>query len=472
MPQSIYQGSTYIGESILTVPPPTWRKAPVLNWLGGIWVQLNADIGPVDFALRNIAYDRVMIEIFDSQNYDHVGNYQVWLKTGAGAFIRRPDLDIPDNTSTGWITGLTANTTYSVLIKTNLLSGGQTPDSIKAFTTPANPTPFAVTNLRSTGQTNAFIDLVWTSPGGTSATSYRIYFGRRGEGPAGIVNVGAATSGRIAGLQENTAYWYFVRGVNASGLEGPNSNRLQWATGWGEIRRAGSDANIVWKPREWGSYRPDIEWAWERENGRLPKNPHLYQGYWPGNNWHGASNPSSNPAAGKQRRYWGAVVYTPSAIRDQLDAKHGAGVGDSIEISKLAFRRMYRHTNPGNVAAQDMKWHMTNANPFNSGQPPTYDSFNGQDMKAGEKINYYKLDKAWGTKLVRGKDGGTTVNGLVLHRSDDVTNGYGAAGYGRWSGHLLKDPNTSGSDRYSDLSLMMEGSWNVLVRAYRGPYQW
>jgi hypothetical protein len=468
MPQSIYQGQRYIGETVQTTPNsvPAWRKAPVWNWVGGIWVQLNADIGPVDFALRNLAFDRVMIEIFDSQNFDHVGPYEVTLNG-----VRRTDLDLPDNTSTKWITGLTANTTYTVKIRTALISGGYTPDSVQTFTTPDNPTPATVIDLTSPSRTNAWTDLSWSHPGG-SAVSYRVYYGRAGEGPTGIIDVGFSTFYRVVGLQENTAYWYFVRGVNASGLEGANSNQIQWATGWGEIRRQGSDENIIWKPREWGSYRPDIQWRWAREYGILDRNPHLYQGYWPGNNWHGASNPSANLEAGRTRRYTGCVVYTASTIRDALNAKHGAGVGDGIVISKIAFRRVYRNTNPGNVAAQDMVWHLTSTNPFNSGQPPIYGKFSGKAMKAGEKIDYYPLASSWGTKLIRGYDGGTAVNGIALHRSDDVTNGYGAAGYGRWSGHLLKDPDTSGDWRYSDLRLMMEGSWNVLARAYRGPYQW
>lgn len=474
MPQSIYQGSTYIGETIQTTPNtvPAWRKAPVWNRVGGIWVQLNADIGPVDFAVMDLFHDRAKIEIFDSQNFDHVGNYEVYLKTGAGSFVRRSDLDIPDNVSTGWITGLSASTSYTVRIKTGLISGGQTPDSDRTFTTPANPVPHPVTDLRSPAQTNSWIDLAWSHPSGSSAVSYLVFYGRAGEGPSGIVNVGVSVNYRVTGLQEDTRYWYFVRGINSSGLEGPDSNVLQWATGWGEIRRQGSDSNIIWKPREWGSFRPDIQWRWARENGILPKNPHLYQGYWPGNNWHGASNPSANLEAGRTRRYWGAVVYTSSTIQDALNAKHGAGVGDEIVISKLSFRRVYRHTNPGNVDAQNMIWHMTNTNPFDSGQPPTYGNFDGKAMRAGEKVDYYPLASSWGTKLIRGYDGGTKVNGIVLHRSDNVTNGYGAAGYGRWSGHLLKDPDTSGDWRYSDLSLMMEGSWNVLVRPYRGPYQW
>jgi len=445
----------------------------VWNWIGGKWIQLNAPIGPVDFTLEEIAYDRFMIKIYDSQNYDHVGVYRVWLKTGAGgSFVRRADLDIPDDVPTGWITGLTATTYYEVKVVCDLLSGGVTPDSIQNVTTPANPIPHSVVDLWSPAQTNAWTDLAWTNPAGSSATSYRVYWGRNGEGAAGVVNTGMTTSYRVTGLQENTAYWYLVRGINASGLEAADSNHLHWATGWGEIRRVGGDEDIMWKPREWGSFRPDIEWKWARESGVLPKNPHLYQGYWPGDNWHGASNPSANLQAGRERRYWGTVVYTDEDIRAQLDAKHGAGVGDNIEITKIAFRRMYRHVNPGYVKAQDMVWHMTNANPFNSGQPPTYGSYESKAMGQGEKYDYYPLKTSWGTKLVRGYDGGTKVNGLVLHRSDDVTNGYGAAGYGRWSGHMLKDPDRSDSWRHSDLTLMMEGSWNVLARAYRGPYQW
>ena len=177
MPQSIYQGSTYIGEKILTVPPATWRKAPVWNWVdGGLWIQLNADIGPVDFAVRNIGHDRAMIEIHNSQTYDHVGGYEVWLKTGAGAFVRRPDLDIPDMPTpvpgqvviqivpTQWITGLTAATNYTVRIRTGLVSGGYTPDRDVPFTTSSNPVPKTVVDLTSPARTNIWTDLRWTSP--------------------------------------------------------------------------------------------------------------------------------------------------------------------------------------------------------------------------------------------------------------------------------------------------------------------
>jgi hypothetical protein len=468
MPQSIYQGLTYIGETIQGYTPP-WQKVPVWNWVEGNWVQLNADIGKVDYALRNLSFDRVMLDIFDHRNFDYLD----YTLTVTGPGLPGTPVVLADNTDTTWITGLTANSTYTVNLVANLLSGGTTLDSIQTFKTPANPAPLAVTNLSSPARTNSWIDLAWTNPSGSTAVRYRVYYGREGQGATSIIEVAPGVfNARVVGLQEDVRYWYIVRGVNSTGLEGPSSNQLRWATGHNEIRRQGSDSSIVWEPREWGSYRPDIQWRWARESGILPKNPHLYQGYWPGNNWHGASNPAQNIEAGNTRRYWGVVRYLNSEIKEQLNAKHGAGVGDSITISKMAFRALYRHTNPGNIAAQDMVWHMTNSNPFNSGQPPVYEKFDGKAMRAGEKIEYYGLRAGWGTKLIRGYDDGTAVNGLVLHRKDNETNGYGAAGYGRWSGHLLNDPDTSGSWRKSNLKLMMEGSWDVVVRAYVGPSQW
>lgn len=465
MPQSIYQGLTYIGETIQNSQPP-WRKAPVWNWVEGNWIQLNADIGPVDFTLRNLSSDRVLLDIWDHEYFDYLD----YTMTVVGGALPGTPITLPDDTDTEWITGLQPNTTYTVTLVANLVSGGVTPDSVQTITTPANPTPLPVIDLTSPARTNSWIDLAWTSPSGSSATSYRVYYGKDGGGILGTVDV-AGTTARVVGLKEDTKYWYYVRGVNTS-KEGPPSNQLQWATGHGEILRKGEDSSIVWKPREWGSFRPDIEWRWAREGYILPKNPHLYQGYWPGNNWHGPSNPSVNKAAGDSRRYWGCVVYNNDVIQNALDRKHGSGVGKAIKISKLAFRRVYRHTNPGYVEAQDMVWHLTKTNPFNSAKPPVYRRFEGRAMKSGQKIDKYPLPAFWGTRLIRGVDEGTVVNGLVLYRGDDQTNGYGAAGYGRWSGHLLKDPDTSGSWRYSDLSLMMVGSWNLLVRAYQGPYKW
>jgi hypothetical protein len=471
MPQSIYQGPLYIGETIqnLTTLEPTWAKSPVWNWVEGNWVQLNSNPG-LDFALRNLSYDRVLLEIFDHKNFDYLD----YTLTVTGPGVSGTPVSLPDDTQTTWITGLTANSTYTVLLVANLISGG-TITSVQTITTPENATPGAVTNLSSPARTNSWIDLVWTDPsGGSSAIEYRVYYGKENGPVIGIVNgePGQGWSARVVGLQEDSKYWYYVRGANSNGKEGPPSNQIRWTTGHGEIRRQGSDSNILWAPREWGSYRNDIQWRWAREGYIKARNPHIYQGYWPGNNWHGPSNPAQNVAAGDTRRYWGATVYKKSVIQDALDAKHGMGVGEAMTISKMAFRRLYRHTNPGYVAAQDMVWHLTETNPFNSAKPPVYRRYEGTAMKAGQKITGYTLPPSWGTYLIKGLDGGTVVNGLVLYRKDNQTNGYGAAGYGRWSGHLLKDPDTTGSWRYSDLSLMMEGSWSLVVRTYVGPVPW
>ena len=444
-----------------------WPKIPVWNWVEGGWVQLNAAIDQVDYSISNIEYDRAFLTIFDHRNFDYL-DFELTI-TGPG--VSGTPIGLADDTRTFWITGLTAGSTYTVNLKVNLLYGGQSNDSIQTFTTPANPTPLAVIDLSSPARTNRWIDLKWTSPSGTTATSYKVYQGYYG-GQTKHVKTVAGTSTRLTNLVDDRKYRYFVRGVNASGKEGPWSNELRWATGHGEIKRQGSDNSLLWTPVEQGSYRQDIQWRWAQPNGILPRNPHLYQGYWPGTNWVGAANPAQNPAAGRTRRYWGTIRYDNDAMIRAINRKHGAQVGENITISGLKFKKLYRHRKPGIVSPLRMNWHLTQANPFDSGQPPTYGSHWGANMGAGTAITGYGLPASWGTNLLRGKRNGTKVNGLVLHRSDDQTNNYGAAGYGAWSGHNLRDPLYSGDWRRSDLRLVMKGSWSVVIRAYKGPYKW
>lgn len=450
-----------------------WPKIPVKNWVDGHWVQLNADIGPVDFSISNVAYDRALLTIYDHLNFDLL-DYELVISGGLSATI-----GLADDTEKFWITGLAANTQYTATLRGRLRYGSETPgaeddwtpSASETFTTPTNPTPLAVNDLTSPARTNRWIDLKWTAPAGTTATSYKVYQGYYG-GSTRHVKTVAGTTTRISNLVDDRKYRYFVRGVNASGQEGPWSNELKWATGHGEIKRQGSDSFIV-GPQEWGSYRPDIQWRWARPDGIRSRNPHIYQGYWPGNNWWGAANPSQNLEAGRTRRYWGTITYDDDRARRSLDRKHGANVGKNINVSKLRIKKLYRHRTPGIVSAVNMIWHHTRANPFDSGQPPIYGSYDGRNMQAGTFITGYPLPAKWGKFLVRGEnDKGTKVNGLLLHRADNQTNGYGAAGYGAWSGHRLNDPYYSGDWRESDLRLVMEGSWSFTVQAYKGPYRW
>jgi hypothetical protein len=474
MPQSIYQRDTYIGETISEYDSG-WPKAPVWNWVEGLWIQLNADIDVVDYSISHFQYDtgptpgyRALLTIFDHLNFDYLD----YTLTVTGPGVSGTPITLADNTQTTWLKGLAANSTYTVNLVANLLSGGQTPDSIQTFTTPENPQPLAVIDLRWTARTNSWIDLDWSNPSGTSAVKYEVYRGIKGKSAQRVKTV-TGTSTRVTGLSEDTYYWYYVRGVNNTGLQGPASNHVRVATGHGEIRRRGDDPNILWWPYENGSYRNDIQWRWSRPWGIEPRNPHVYQGYWPGNNWYGGSDPRSNLYAGDTRRYWGVITYSSSAIRSALDRKHGAGVGSRISIKSMKFVKIYRHRNTGYYDPVDMWWHLTNSNPFNWGRPPVYASWEGDNMKAGEYRTNYALPASWGTHLVRGKiNGGTTVNGLVLYRSDDRNNSYGAGGYSSYSGHNLRDPSYSGEWRKSDLRLRMSGDWNFVVRSYKGPFSW
>lgn len=443
-------------------------KIPVWNWVNNGWVQLNAAIDRVDYAISDISYDRALLTIFDHGNYDYL-DYELVI---TGGVLSGDPIGLADDSEQFWITGLEADTTYTVNLKVNLLYGGQSNDSIQTFTTPVNPTPLAVIDLSSPSRTNRWIDLAWTNPVGTTATSYNVYQGYQGGSTRLVKNV-TGTSTRVVNLVEDRKYRYFVRGVNADGKEGPQSNELRWATGHGEIKRQGSDSSMTFSPLEWGSFRPDIRWRWAREDGIRARNPHIYQGYWPGNNWWGPSNPTQNIAAGNTRRYWGTITYDDDYMRRKIDRQHGRNVGNNINISSLKIRKIYRHRTPGIYTAVNMIWHTTWANPFDSGQPPLYGKHDGKNMRAGTYVTMYGLPAKWGKFLIRGKNStGTRVNGLVLHRADNQTNGYGAAGYGAWSGHRLNDPYYSGAWRESDLRLVMSGSWSFTVRAYKGPYRW
>jgi len=469
MPQSIFEKKTYIGETIGSYTGGDWPKAPVWNWVEGGWIQLNAAIDKVDYSISHIEYNRALLTIFDHGNYDYL-DFEL-LVTGPG--VPGTPITLADDTQTFWIKGLTQNSTYTVNLKVNLFYGGQSNDSIQTFTTPLDPTPKAVTTLSSPARTNSWIDLAWTHPAGSSAVTYKVYQGYSG-GSTQYVKTVTGTSTRIANLREDRKYRYFVRGVNSNNKEGPWSNELRWATGHGEIRRRGTDNNILFFPSEWGSFRNDIQWRWStRYSGIVPRNPHVYQGYWPGNNWRGPSNPAQNPAAGNTRRYWGTITYSSSGIRGGLDRKHGSGVGSNISISSLKIKKIYRHRTPGIYSAVSMNWHLTNSNPFSTSvSPPVYGSYWGWSMSAGTYRLGYPLPASWGTALVRGRSGSTNINGLVLYRGDNQTNGYGAAGYGAWSGHRLRDPYYSGSWRESDLTLVLQGSWNFVIRSYKGPYRW
>lgn len=445
-----------------------WPKVPVWNWVENGWIQLNAAIDAVDYSISHIEFDRALLTIHDHGNFDYL-DFELTI-TGPG--VSGTPISLADDTRNFWITGLRSNSTYTVNLVVNLLYGGQSNDNEQTFTTPTNPTPKAVTDLSSPARTNKWIDLVWSNPPGTSATQYKVYQGYYG-GQTKYVKTVVGTSTRIANLREDRKYRYFVRGVTPNGKEGPLSNELKWATGHNEIRRQGTDNNLLFAPQEWGSYRQDIQWRWARPWGVEARNPHIYQGYWPGNNWRGASNPTQNIAAGNTRRYHGVITYNDDQMRRALDRKHGAGVGDAISINSLRIVRVYRHRTPGHVAPQSMNWHLTRSNPFSSSAvPPIYGNHWGWKMGAGTYRTAYPLPAAWGKALIRGKSGSTNVNGLALFRGDNSTNGYGAAGYGAWSGHRLLDPNYSGSWRYSDFRLLMKGSWNVVVRAYKGPYRW
>jgi hypothetical protein len=115
------------------------------------------------------------------------------------------------------ITGLTNDTPYYFIV-TATNSGGEGTASAQATATPTAavlPIPGAPTGLVATGG-NGQVGLTWNSVAG--AASYNIHYGTTSGGPYGlsVVNI-AGTSTNVTGLTNNTAYYFVVTAVNASG---------------------------------------------------------------------------------------------------------------------------------------------------------------------------------------------------------------------------------------------------------------
>jgi Fibronectin type III domain len=484
MPKSVYEkrapahlpqkpgvpaGWAYIGSTVNNrVNLNQWVKAEVWNRVGVSWWLLNADIITVDYLLTGLVYHSVTVDVTDETNPDF-GKF--WLTvtnlTSGGTVVDNPNL--PDDMNTYVVGGLLPDTTYQVNLRTFLNSDQDwTQNSIQIFTTPANPIPLAPTSLRATWATNSFIDLAWDVPTGSTAVTYNVYVGHSGGGQwlyrSGVQGLGI----RVTGLGEDSRYYYNVRGVNATGLEGPASNTLKWATGHERRVRDGGFVREGIKVSEFGSWRPDIGWNdWHYWSRKVPQDS-VFQGFWTNDN----------------RRYHGCVTYDAHDFRVRMDQKYGLGVWHNLNVTRAEIARVYRMREPGNINPQYMLWWLTNVNIFDSsGAPPRYvghrnnrnddDALAGHDsMKAGTAIDNLRIPRGYANAIILGNWHGTQVNGICLHRDDGENNGYGTAGYGEWCGHGQIDRHINEAHRYSDWTIYVSASWSFETVSYQGPYQW
>ena len=463
MPRTIWQQneSTYVGDRIFQgwsggVYP---EYLPVWDHEDNNWIRLNSDVNQVDYTVRDVTHEQATV-VWQS-DYDFQVIRIVWRET-ASSTERVEKVD--PKAGRHVLTNLKDSTEYTVMVSADL-PWGVTQTNRQTFRTSHNPIPGPVTGFRYTARTNTSITLTWAAA--ANAQRYSVY---RGLATGGMQRV-ATVSGRSVtlSLKQNTKYRFSVRAVNDSGFLGPYSATIKSATGRAEKRRKGSVSRISFEPKRWGSWRSDIKWNWWPTWPVRGPNTAIYQGYWEYRN----------------KRYWGVIEYDTAAIRRELDRKYGAGVGDNFRVTQASLRRVYRERMPGNIAPQELVWHLTNTKVRATGnQPSVYGKHvndrNSKDslkahraLGAGKGIDFLRLPRKFGQAIVRGKDGNTKVTGIVLHRNDNAWNGYGYAGYAKISGHNESDYHLGGGGgRKSNLSLVVEGNWDFVVQGYQAPYDW
>lgn len=164
----------------------------------------------------------------------NITGYQVYLKTGNGAYSHIGDA----NTNNVTINGLTAGTTYTVKIRAYRTTNGATTygnySSEAKFTTTGNnqdnTAVGTVTNLTVTGTANTTASIKWTAV--SNVTGYQVYLK---EGNNSYSNIGNTTNANanINGLKAGTAYTVKVRAYRtANGITkyGNYSNEVKFTT--------------------------------------------------------------------------------------------------------------------------------------------------------------------------------------------------------------------------------------------------
>ncbi|MDJ1505690.1 fibronectin type III domain-containing protein [Xanthocytophaga agilis] len=144
--------------------------------------------------------------------------------------IFRNGTSIGTSTTTSFsVTGLTANTTYSMTVKAkdaaNNVSAASTALSVKTATASDTQLPSTPTNLASPSKTQTSVNLTWTaSTDNVGVTGYNIY---RGTTLAGSSTTNSFT---VTGLTANTAYSFTVRAKDAAGNLSAASSALSVTT--------------------------------------------------------------------------------------------------------------------------------------------------------------------------------------------------------------------------------------------------
>ncbi len=161
---------------------------------------------------------QVTLEWTDPGN-STITRYQVQQKSGTDAYGEWGDIEGSTAATTSHIlTGLDNNTTYTFRIRA-VNAGGVGAASVEAAATPI-AIPAAPTGLVATAG-DAQVTLDWTDPGDSSITGYQVQqksgSDDYGEWSAIANSTATTTSHTVTGLDNDTAYTFRIRAVNAAG---------------------------------------------------------------------------------------------------------------------------------------------------------------------------------------------------------------------------------------------------------------
>ena len=462
MPRTIWQKNEtqYIGDQIWTFKQGSPSLAPVWDHERNDWVRLNAIVDTVDYILRDVLHDRVTVDW--TFHWDYQQMRITLTRNGQDVAVYQP----PANPTQFRLTGLDSETTYEINVQA-ILPWGITQPYRQTFRTGKDPIPAQVMGLRYTARTNSSISLSWSAVPGTAY--YAIYRATPGRAFERVARSYGSTTATVKGLMRDTKYRFIVRAVNYDGRAGPASGELRSATGHDAVVKKGRTNRIVLPPKRWGSWRSDIKWLWWATYPGTQHNRSIYQGYW----------------AYTSKRYWGLIEYDDAQLRRIINNKFGSGVADNFNVTQASIKRIYRQRMPGNVAPQQLEWHLAGSKVATSSARPTIFEkhvndrnsadarANQRSLGAGRGIDMLRIPRSWGQGILKGRKNGKNVTGLALHRGDNQWNGYGYAGYCKISGHNEPDYHLGGGGgRQSDLSLVLAGNWNVQTRSYKKPYDW
>lgn len=457
MPRSIYQQDerTYIGHDI---HQGVWDSVvPVFDQELDVRYRLNAEVDQVDYEIVQVDHKSATLEWRSHYDYREI---HILLNTA-----NRPEksITVSSRVTRYTLTGLLADVEYEVNVIATV-PWGSTSSNRQTFKTSVNPVPGPITGFRFTSRSNTSISLSWNSA--QRAARYTVY---RSVGTGSLTQVKSVsgTSATIS-LSQDTKYRFAVRAVNSDGQHGPQSAVIRSATGHEAVRRRGSVRRLVLPPTRWGSWRSDIGWNWWYTWPEKDANKSIYQGYWRYTN----------------KRYWGVIEYDDDQLRRIIDRRFGNGTANNLRVTEASIRKVYRQRMAGNYSPLQLVWHLTNTKVRSGGKPSVYGKHvndrNSSDARkahqalgAGKSIDYLRIPRDWGKAIIMGKKGNTKVRGLVLQRGDNSWNGYGYAGYMKISGHNQPDYHLGGGGgRKSDLSLVISGNWDYVVRSAEGPYTW